>query len=109
MIMSHYTSISSGDYETAYAMFSSSRRSKISYEKWSKGLKNNFKNEVTNVSVESIENDQATVSFQLTSYDKQDDGSTLVQEWGGKWYLVKESDGWKLATPEIKKLNTRTE
>ena len=109
VIMSHYTSISSGDYETAYAMFSSSRRSKISYEKWSKGLKNNFKNEVTNVSVESIENDQATVSFQLTSYDKQDDGSTLVQEWGGKWYLVKESDGWKLATPEIKKLNTRTE
>lgn len=109
VVMNHYSNISNGDYEAAYQLFSSNRRNEISYEKWIKGLQNNFKNEVSDLNVESIESDRATVSFHLTSYDKKKDGTTLVQEWGGKWYLVKESDGWKLDTPEITKLNTRTE
>lgn len=109
VIAAHYNQISNGNYSEAYDLFSSNRKGKFGYEKWAQGLKANYRNDVQYVNVESIDGYEATASFKMTSYDQQADGTSLVQEWGGKWHLVKENDGWKLATPEIKNLGSRTE
>ncbi len=106
VIYEHYASISYGDYSTAYDLFSSGRKKKISYEKWKEGLLDNVSNTINAVTVDSIDGDTATASFELTSRDYKNDGTILVQKFGGQWTLVKEFSGWKLAESNVKKLNS---
>ena len=63
---------------------------------------NNIDNDVTKVVVDSLDGDKAVASFEMTSRDYQDNGSILVQKFGGKWKLIKEFSGWKLSVPETK-------
>jgi len=93
----------------AYDLFSSSRKSKVNFEKWAEGLANNLSNDVKGVVVESVSGDQAIATFEMVSRDSKASGDTLVQTWGGKWHLVKEFSGWRLSKPEITKLDSRTE
>ncbi|WP_100401602.1 zinc ribbon domain-containing protein [Bacillus sp. FJAT-42315] len=109
VIYNHYSGISSGDYGYAYDFFSSGRKGKMSLSKWSEGFDKNIGNTVNYATVEELNGDKAVASFEMVSHDYQADGSTLVQTWGGKWYLVKESTGWKLSKSEIKKLNAKIE
>ena len=80
-------------------------KKKVNYDKWKEGLLNNIGNQVTNVVIDSLDGDKAVASFEMTSRDYQDDGTILVQKFGGKWQLVKEFSGWKLSVPETKKLD----
>ena len=104
-VYSHYHYIGYDYYSSAYDLFSSGRKQKVNYEKWKEGLLNNIDNDVTKVVVDSLDGDKAVASFEMTSRDFQDDGSILVQKFGGKWQLVKEFSGWKLSVPETKKLD----
>nr|WP_159433178.1 hypothetical protein [Bacillus massilionigeriensis] len=106
-VYDHYSYISSGDYSSAYDLFSASRQGKINYEKWKDGLIDNYSNEVV-VKTDSVKGDKAVASFELISRDYSEDG-TLVQTFSGKWNLVKEFTGWKLDTPKISKTGERTE
>jgi hypothetical protein len=45
----------------------------------------------------------------MTSYDANDDGTTLVQEWEGSWDLVKEGNTWGLGKAHLEKVSSRTE
>lgn len=108
VIMQHYGYITNDQYSSAYQLFSSSRKSKITLDGWSKGLEQNIKDTVTELEVLSIEDNTAKAYIKMTSYDEQDN-NTLVQEWGGNWILIKESDGWKLDKAEVEKLASRTE
>nr|WP_275580441.1 zinc-ribbon domain-containing protein [Metabacillus iocasae] len=109
VVNNHYMNISNGNYSNAYDLFASSRKGKVAFDGWQKGLKANYNNIVHYADLEEVNGNKAVVSFSMTSYDEQEDGSTLVQEWGGQWYLVKEASGWKLETPEIEKLDSRVE
>ena len=104
-VYSHYHYIGYDYYSSAYDLFSSGRKQKVNYEKWKEGLLNNIDNDVTKVVVDSLDGDKAVASFEMTSRDYQDDGSILVQKFGGKWKLIKEFSGWKLLEPETKKLD----
>ncbi|MDQ0229286.1 zinc ribbon domain-containing protein [Metabacillus malikii] len=108
-ILQHYESISNDDFASAYDKFSSSYQSKVTFEGWTKGLQQNIKDEVTKLEISNIEGTTAKANVEMTSYDEQPDGKTLVQEWGGTWNLVKESDGWKLEKAQLEKLASRTE
>jgi hypothetical protein len=105
----HYASISNDDFETAYNVFSSNRKRKVSMEGWMKGLQHNIKNEINTVKVTKLEGDSATVYIELTSYDDNGDGTILIQNWGGYWQLVKENGRWALDEADIQKLDSRVE
>ncbi|MGK0701476.1 hypothetical protein ACR3I8_19000 [Priestia flexa] len=45
----------------------------------------------------------------MTSYDDNDDGTELVQEWEGYWSLVKEGGEWKLDSADLEKVDSRVE
>jgi hypothetical protein len=87
---------------------STSRRNKYNFNDWQNGLKDNYRNDVQISDVQKIDDIHATVSFTLTSYDQQSNG-TLVQEWGGKWNLINENGQWLLNSPDIKKLDSYTQ
>ncbi|WP_409292633.1 zinc ribbon domain-containing protein [Peribacillus sp. SCS-37] len=109
LIREHYDYITYDDFESAYDLFSSSRKSKVSLSGWEKGFADNLRDEVTTLRVESIDGDSASAYVEMTSYDGKDDGSTLVQEWGGNWSLVKENGVWALNKASLKKLDSRVE
>ncbi|MGX2961707.1 zinc ribbon domain-containing protein [Peribacillus sp. JNUCC 23] len=109
VVYAHYLDISNGYLSDAYDLFSTSRKSKVNFEKWAEGLANNLNNDVKGVVVESVSGDQATATFEMVSRDSKASGDTLVQTWGGRWHLVKEFSGWRLSKPEITKLDSRTE
>lgn len=108
VIVEHYNLISNDEFSNAYNLFSSARKSKVTLDGWSKGLTQNISDSVTELEVISIDGNTAKAYVEMTSYDQQDNG-TLVQEWGGNWNLVKESDGWRLDKAELEKLASRTE
>ncbi|WP_199880711.1 TcaA 3rd/4th domain-containing protein [Bacillus massiliglaciei] len=101
VVYEHYQDISSGDYTAAYDLFSKDRKGKVKLSNWEKGLTDTIRDEVTYLTVESIDDSTATVSFEMVSEDWKDE-ETLTQTWQGKWHLTKESTGWKLHKPEIK-------
>lgn len=108
-IEQHYNYISDGNYSAAYELFSSDRQGKVKYESWAAGLKNTIKDDATVINVNQIDDSHASVTFSMTSYDAQTDGSTLVQTWSGTWYLVKEGYDWKLNDYDIKKQGAHKE
>jgi uncharacterized membrane protein YvbJ len=108
-ILYHYNSISEDNHRAAYDLFSSERKSKVTYAGWEKGLKNNIQDIVTTLNVTELKENSAKAYIEMTSYDQQSDGKILVQEWKGNWKLVRESDGWKLHSADIKKTASRTE
>jgi len=108
-VKQHYDYITQGNYLAAYELFSSKRQGKIKYNTWSKGFTNTIEDDATIINVNQIDDSRASVTFSMTSYDSQSDGSTLVQTWSGTWYLVKEGYGWKLDEYDIKKQGSRKE
>ena len=109
VVRNHYNDISDDNYLAAYDLMSSARRAKYSLAGWSKGFATNIRNEVTIDSEQFTGTATAVVTFTLTSYDRQSDGSTLVQKFGGSWNLVNENGQWLLDSPNIKKTDSYTE
>lgn len=109
VVYTHYQSISYGHYSEAYELFSSSRKKKVNFDNWAKGLENNISNTVTDIKVESVDGNKAIASFELVARDYTDDDKILVQTFSGKWHLVKENSFWKLSEPDIKKTGERIE
>lgn len=108
VVNEHYEEITNGNYESAYDLFSTGRKGKNKFSSWEEGMKDNMSDEVTYVEVESMNDNKATVSFEMVSEDLKD-GETLVQTWKGKWHLVKESSDWKLSDPEIKLVDKKVQ
>lgn len=104
-IRKHYGNISNDDFAGAHALFSAARKTKVPLDGYANGLKENLKNEVLEVEVESIQGNTAVAYFEMISYDQKSDGSTVAKKWGGKWTLVKENDQWTLDDPTISELN----
>lgn len=109
VILAHYEKISNDEYSAAYDLFSSNRKSTVKLDVWKKGLKENIRDEVEKLENIEIVGNRATADIRMTSYDHAGNGKTLVQEWGGHWKLVRESDGWKLNEAKLDKLASRTE
>ena len=65
--------------------------------------------EVTVLNVTEIDSDKAVAYVEMTSYDDNEDGTTLVQKWGGDWHLVKENGNWYLSKAKLSKLSSKTE
>ena len=109
VVLTHYSKISSDDFHAAYQLFSSDRKSKVTLDGWTKGLQENIRDIVTELNVTKLDGNTAKAYVEMTSYDEQSDGTTLVQEWGGSWNLVKESNGWRLDKADLEKLDSRIE
>lgn len=109
VIYSHYQNITDDNFEAAYSLFSSEKRSELSLSDWSKGLKANQADQVNVLNVTEVNSDTAVAYVEMTSYDHNEDGTTLVQEWVGDWYLVKENGNWYLSKAKLSKLSTKTE
>ncbi|AUO12975.1 TcaA NTF2-like domain-containing protein [Priestia megaterium] len=105
----HYGSISNENFSTAYNLFSSSFKQQVSQTVWEKGLQQNMYDELGAVEVKQIDANRATAYIEMTSYDDNNDGTTLVQKWVGNWNLVQEGGSWKLNKPELKKVRSRVE
>ncbi|MBD8110014.1 hypothetical protein ABEZ76_03280 [Priestia megaterium] len=105
----HYGSISNENFSTAYNLFSSSFKQEVSQTVWEKGLQQNMYDELGTVEVKQIDANRATAYIEMTSYDDNNDGTTLVQKWVGNWNLVQEGGSWKLNKPELKKVSSRVE
>ncbi|MFK2826626.1 hypothetical protein QYG89_13300 [Bacillus sp. B190/17] len=103
VIYDHYASITYRDLPSAYDMFSSNRKSKVSYTKWAEGFTHTIESVVSYVNVEEVSGNKAVASFEMISRDTQSNGRELVQTWNGKWNLVKEGSSWALNVPEITK------
>lgn len=108
-ITSHYNLITSDDFSSAYNYFASSRKSSVDLADWSKGLQANSRDDVTDVQVTAVDGNEAKADIKMTSYDDNEDGSTLVQEWEGSWDLVKENEEWRLSEAHLEKVDSRTE
>jgi hypothetical protein len=106
VVLYHYNSISEDNYRAAYDLFSSERKSKVTFAGWEKGLKDNIQDVVTTLSVTELNEATAKAYIEMTSYDRQSDDKILVQEWKGTWKLVKESGGWRLHSADIKKTSS---
>jgi len=105
----HYGSISNENFSTAYDLFSSSFKQQVSQTVWEKGLQQNMYDELGAVEVKQIDANRATAYIEMTSYDDNNDGTTLVQKWVGNWNLVQEGGSWKLNKPELKKVSSKVE
>lgn len=108
-ITSHYNLITSDDFSSAYNYFASSRKSSVDLADWSKGLQANSRDDVTEIQVTEVDGNEATAYIEMTSYDDNEDGSTLVQDWEGSWDLVKENGKWRLSEAHLDKVDSRTE
>ena len=100
-IYNHYNRISSGDYSGAYSLFTSSKRSAMTESSWAEAIKTTISDEVTYLNVNEINQNKATAYIHMTSKDKQEDGTTLVQYWEGTWSLVKENGNWYLEKAKL--------
>lgn len=109
MVRLHYGSISNNDFTTAYDLFSSSRKKKMAKDGWIEGLQKNMYDEITNIQVEQTDENKGKVYIEMTSYDDNTDGTTLVQDWSGYWNLVKENGRWVLDEPNLSKVDSRVE
>lgn len=105
----HYGSISNENFSTAYNLFSSLFKQQVSQTVWEKGLQQNMYDELGAVEVKQIDANRATAYIEMTSYDDNNDGTTLVQKWVGNWNLVQEGGSWKLNKPELKKVSSKVE
>ncbi|MFE4354216.1 TcaA NTF2-like domain-containing protein [Peribacillus butanolivorans] len=105
----HYGSISNEDFDTAYDSFSSSRQKKMSKNNWVKSLQKNMYDEITTIQVENVEKNTGRVYLEMTSYDDNNDGTSLVQDWTGYWNLLKENGRWTLDVADLKKVDSRVE
>jgi hypothetical protein len=76
---------------------------------WAKGLQENMYDEMTGIQVEQVENNRGRVCVEMTSYDDNRDGTTLVQDWAGYWYLVKENSRSILDEADLEKVSSRVE
>jgi hypothetical protein len=108
-VISHYNNISNDDFVAAYNAFSTERKKIVTMDGWVQGLQANINDEVTRIEVSDVEEDKATVYMEMTSYDDNGDGTTLVQKWGGYWHLVKENGHWSLDDADIEKLSAGIE
>lgn len=109
VVRQHYASITNDDFSTAYDLLSSNRKKKMTQKGWEKGLQNNLSDEITYIEVQEIEETKGKVYIEMTSYDDNKDGTTLVQEWSGYWNVIKENGRWVLDSPEIDKIGSRVE
>ncbi|WML29902.1 zinc-ribbon domain-containing protein [Neobacillus sp. OS1-32] len=105
-VRDHYNYISSGNYQEAYDLFSSKKQ--LNYDHWKRGVEKNYRNIVEISNVEQIDDTNAEVSLNLTSYDRKSDSKTLVQVWGGTWSLIYQDGHWLLNASKIKKLDSYT-
>jgi uncharacterized membrane protein YvbJ len=108
-IYSHYSHITNSQYDAAYNLFSSNMQNKFEVDSWADGLEATLLDDVTTVEVKSVSDNEAVAYIEMTSYDEQDDGSVLVQEWEGDWSLVKENGTWKMDSTELEKVDSWTE
>jgi len=108
-VYAHYGNISNDNFEDAYNLFSSNMQGKFGLDGWAEGLEANILDDVTSVEVTSVDGNSAHAYIEMTSYDEQDDGSILVQEWEGEWSLVKENGSWKMDSTELEKVDSWTE
>ncbi|USY56083.1 hypothetical protein NIZ91_05350 [Bacillus sp. 1780r2a1] len=108
-VRSHYDYITSDSFASAHDLFSSNRKSKVDLSDWKKGLQANTADNVTNIEVLDVSGNEARAYVEMTSYDDNDDGTELVQEWEGYWSLVKEDGEWKLDSADLEKVDSRVE
>ncbi|MCA1202250.1 zinc ribbon domain-containing protein [Priestia flexa] len=108
-VRSHYNYITSDSFASAHDLFSSSRKSKVDLSDWKKGLQANISDNVTNIEVLDVDGNEARAYVEMTSYDDNNDGTHLVQEWEGYWSLVKEDGEWKLDSADLEKVDSRVE
>jgi len=109
LVYDHYNNISNDNYQSAYNLFSSNMQSRFEVDGWAEGLEPNIRNDVTSVEVLDVDGDTAQVHMEMTSYDDQDDGTILIQDWKGSWSLIKENGSWKLDSNELESVDSRTE
>ncbi|KPL59236.1 TcaA NTF2-like domain-containing protein [Rossellomorea vietnamensis] len=105
----HYGSISSDDFTTGYNQFSSGMKKKVTQKGWEKGLQANMYDEITYIEVQQIDDNKGRAYIEMTSYDDNQDGTTLVQEWAGSWDLLKENNRWTLDNTDLSKVNSWVE
>jgi len=108
-VRSHYDYITSDSFASAHDLFSSSRKSKVDLSDWKKWLQANTADNVTNIEVLDVSGNEARAYVEMTSYDDNDDGTELVQEWEGYWSLVKEGGEWKLDSADLEKVDSSVE
>ncbi|WP_068674949.1 zinc ribbon domain-containing protein [Oceanobacillus sp. Castelsardo] len=105
-VYNHYSRISNDDFQNAYNLFSSNMKKKFGVDGWAKGLEANIRDYVSTVQVQSVNENNAKAYLEMTSYDDQEDGSILVQEWEGYWNLIKENGQWRLDKAELEKVDS---
>lgn len=105
-IYNHYKRISNDDFQNAYNLFSTNMKKKFGVDGWAKGLEANIRDNVSTVEVQSINENSAKAYMEMMSFDDQDDGSILVQEWEGYWNLIKENGQWRLDKTELEKVDS---
>ncbi|WP_042354138.1 zinc ribbon domain-containing protein [Bacillus rubiinfantis] len=107
-VENHYTYISTGNYEEAFALLSPKKKKNYNYDNWVRDSKNNYKNVVTITSATLIDEYNGEVQFTLTSYDHKPKGKALVQEWGGTWNLIYQDGRWLMNASKIKRIDSYT-
>ncbi|KLU63712.1 hypothetical protein DEAC_c43730 [Desulfosporosinus acididurans] len=101
VIMNYYQNIPS-NMTLAYSYLSNEYQQQLPFESWKQEFPNTISDSVGNVYVTSINGNEATASFTMTSRDSTNNGGTLVRKWEGQWNLVFENGQWKLNQPQIK-------
>lgn len=93
-----YSFISLRQLDDAYALLSTNYQSSNPLDGWMSGYNNTinvFVNDITESDVT-----KPTIYVNFTSVDLSGD-KTLIKQWEGEWYLIKENNEWKLDTPFI--------
>ena len=98
-----YAAIDGKRFSEAYDLFTSDRRSKVNFESWVKGYDTTVYASLGDVQVTNQSSSEATVTFQLSSEDREGT-RTIKKKFQGTWKLVNVHGAWKLDTPSMRQV-----
>jgi len=101
VVARYYTLLSGGDLASAYGSFTESRKRRLPYDNWAKGLSRTVFVRLATVT-QSEKSNTVNVHFYATEEDEMDAYEWRTGEFEGTWTLVREGGLWKMSDSNIK-------
>lgn len=102
LVAKYYNTLSYGDFESAYDLYSQDLKNRVLFKKWKSSYKNTFIIRLKRL--KKISSGSVWVTFISIDFPNNDKEDLTIKEFEGTWALIKEGDFWKLNYSSIREM-----
>lgn len=103
VVAKYYTTVSYGDFENAYELYSKDLKKRVIFKGWKDSYKNTFV--IRLKKIRKISPGLVGITFISIDFPNNDEEDLIVREFEGTWRLAKEGDLWKLNYSNIEEIS----